>query len=353
MTIAGMNACVQRNVPVAFTASTRFQSSSVILPSGALCAAPALLTRISTTPARRAAAWARLCTLAASVTSHCTAHALPPPSRISAATFSMRSAPRAATTIAAPSAARARATAAPIPWPPPVTTATAPSNLRKHGLLEDRTQRVNETRALAGGGGGGVAKVSAWTTGFLERSFARTDRVKERGRVGRQSAPDRLADGRGTLAEDDRALELARVTRAAFEFLSEPQGPRLLRQVGEDDRQQPIGASELHGFVQRREMLRVEMGIGDRQQSKPLLRQAARQIHDDGGDCDSGNGQRAVKRGAEAGRGIGERGQNHAVIPPCREPHGSRSGHGTGDQDVGLEREMRFVRFDGSDGQYR
>src|SRR6266540_4111605 len=70
MSIAGTKAWVQRNVPVAFTASTRFQSSSVILASGALCAAPALLTRMSTTPARRAAAWARLWTLAASVASH-------------------------------------------------------------------------------------------------------------------------------------------------------------------------------------------------------------------------------------------------------------------------------------------
>src|SRR5438034_546962 len=264
------NARVHRKVPVAFTASTRFQSSSEVFATGALCATPALLTRMSTLPAFRVTALTRSATLAASVTSHGTAHALPPRPRISVATCSMRSVRRAATTTAAPSAASAFATAAPMPWPPPVTTATAPSNLRKHGLLEDRTQRVNETRALAGGGRGGVAKVSAWTTGFLERSFARADRVGERGRVGRQSAPDRLADGRGTLAEDDRALELARVTRAA-----------------------------------------------------------------------------------EAGRGIGERWQNHAVIPPCREPLGSRSGHGTGDQDVGLEREMRPVRFDGSDGQYR
>src|SRR6266550_449227 len=171
ITIAGMNACVQRNVPVAFTVSTRFQSSSVILPSGALCAAPALLTRISTTPARRAAAWARLWTLAASVTSHCTAHALPPPPRISAATFSMRSEVRAATTIAAPSAASARAIAAPIPWPPPVTTATEPLNLCTDGLLQDRAQGVDQARAFVRGGRCGITEVGARSTGGVESAL--------------------------------------------------------------------------------------------------------------------------------------------------------------------------------------
>src|SRR5438093_462805 len=75
--------------------------------------------------------------------------------------------------------ASAFATAAPIPWPPPVTTATAPSKRRKHRLLEDRTQRVNEAGALAGGCGGGVTKISAWTPGLLERPFARSDGVGE------------------------------------------------------------------------------------------------------------------------------------------------------------------------------
>src|SRR6266576_622701 len=179
ITIAGMKACVQRNVPVAFTASTRFQSSSVILPSGALCAVPALLTRISTTPARRAAAWARLWTLAASVTSHCTAHALPPPPRISAATFSMRSAVRAATTIAAPSAARACAIAAPIPWPPPVTTATEPSNLCTDGLFEDRAQRVDQACAFVRRRSCRIAEVGTWSTGGVEGALTRFDRLRE------------------------------------------------------------------------------------------------------------------------------------------------------------------------------
>src|SRR5437867_7541709 len=227
--------------------------------------------RISTDPACRLAAFARSATLAASVTSQRTAHALPPALRISVATRSMRSVWRAATTTAAPSTASAFATAAPIPWPPPVTTATAPSKRRKHRLLEDRTQRVNETGALAGGCGGGVTKISAWTTGLLERPFARPDGVGKRARVRRKPVANLLAYRLRILAEDDGSLELAGMARAALEFISEPQSPRFPCEVGEHDRQQPIGASELDGVIQRREVLRVEMRVGNRQHLKALL----------------------------------------------------------------------------------
>src|SRR5882672_545438 len=265
ITIAGMNACVQRNVPVAFTASTRFQSSSVILPSGALCAAPALLTRISTTPARRAAAWVRLCTLAASVTSHWTAHALPPPPRISAATFSMRSAVRAAMTMAAPSAARACAIAAPIPRPPPVTTATEPSNRGKHRLLEDRAQRFDQARAFVRGRGCGIAEVGTRPTGRLERALTRLDRLRQRAGVRRERCADRLAHGLGPLGDHDRAFELSRVTGAAPELIAESRAPRFAREIGKDDRQQPVGVRKLHRLMQRGEMLGVEVHVRERE----------------------------------------------------------------------------------------
>src|SRR6266850_5921740 len=193
MTIAGMNACVHRNVPVALTASRRFQSSSVVLATGALWAAPALLTRMLTTPARRPAACTRLWTLAASVTSHCTAHALPPPVRISAATFSIGSARRAATTTAAPSAASARATAAPIPWPPPVTTATEPSNLRKYRLLQDRTQRIDQPGPFFRTRRARIAEVGARPSRLFKCALAELDRVRKRAGIGCEPAPDRVA----------------------------------------------------------------------------------------------------------------------------------------------------------------
>src|SRR6266446_3735636 len=288
ITIAGMKACVQRNVPVAFTASTRFQSSSVILPSGALCAVPALLTRISTTPARRAAAWARLCTLAASVTSHCTAHAWPPALRISAATFSMRSALRAATTIAAPSAASARATAAPIPWPPPVTTATAPSNLGKHSLLEDRAQRVDQARPFVRRRRRRIAEVGARTAGRFECALARLDRLRQRDRIGRERRADRVADPFGSFAQHNRALELTRVARAALELIAQPGAPRPAGQIREDDRQQPVRPTPLYRLMQCGEVRGIEMRIRDGEQAEALLRQAAREIHDDRGDGGTG-----------------------------------------------------------------
>src|SRR6266480_144880 len=286
ITIAGMNACVQRNVPVAFTASTRFQSSSVILPSGALCAVPA------------------------SVTSHCTAHALPPPPRISAATFSMRSAVRAATTIAAPSAARACAIAAPIPWPPPVTTATEPSNLCTDGLFENRAQRVDQACAFIRGGRRGITEIGARPSSCFEGALTRFDRLREGLGVGGQGLANFIADGIGLFAQDNRRFEPSGVTGAALEFISESHGPRFPCEVGEHDRQQPIGASELDGFIQRREVLRVEVRVGNRQHLKALLRQAAREMDHECRDGDAGNGQRAVKGGSIAGCGVGQRGQN-------------------------------------------
>src|SRR6266853_1961172 len=87
MTIAGMNACVQRNVPVAFTAS-------------------------------------------------------------------------------------ARATAAPIPWPPPVTTATEPSNRGKDCLFEDRPQGLGQACTLVSRRGRRITEVGARPTRFLECSLA-------------------------------------------------------------------------------------------------------------------------------------------------------------------------------------
>src|SRR6266566_3131309 len=322
MTIAGMNACVHRNVPVALTASRRFQSSSVIFASGALWAAPALLTRMLTTPARRAAACTRLWTLAASVTSHCSAHALPRASRISAATFSIGSALRAATTIAAPSAASARATAAPMPCPPPVTTATEPSNLRNDRLREDRTQRIDQPGPFCRARRGGIAKVSERASRFFERALAEFYRLRDRAGIGRERAPDRVAHELGLRAHHDRAFELAGVAGAALEFVAQTRAPspRPPGDIGEDDRQQAIGAGELHRFVQRRQVLGIEMRIGNRQELEAVLGEAAGKIDHDRGDRNAGDGQRARERGRKARRGVRERRQDEDRAPPPPPP---------------------------------
>src|SRR5438552_3937069 len=101
-----------------------------------------------------------------------------------AATLSIRSVCRAATTMAAPSAARAFAIAAPMPWPPPVTTATAPSKRRNHRLLEDRAQRFDQPGPLVGTGRRGIAKVVARAARLLERPLADADGVGQRPGVG-------------------------------------------------------------------------------------------------------------------------------------------------------------------------
>ena len=127
--IAGRKVRVHRNVPVAFTASTRFQSSSAIRWTGAEWPTPALLIRTSTCPSQAVAARASSATLCGSETSQRAPQARCPAATSSAATASTLASVRAATTTAAPASASARTTAFPIPWPPPVTTAPRPASV--------------------------------------------------------------------------------------------------------------------------------------------------------------------------------------------------------------------------------
>src|SRR2546425_429464 len=127
--IPGRKACVHRNVPVAFTASSRFQSSRVSLWRGAEWAAPALLTRMSTCPSSVSAACASARTSAGFVTSPATARACRPAARSSVASASTWSRVRAMATTAAPAPASARVTAIPMPRPAPVTTAPRPASV--------------------------------------------------------------------------------------------------------------------------------------------------------------------------------------------------------------------------------
>src|SRR6266478_947770 len=110
---------------------------------------PALLTRMSRRPKRstvsRTSAWHE----AGSATSSAI-KALGAPSAVNAATAaSDLSRLRAATTIAAPAAARPRAMPSPIPPLPPVTTATRPErskSLISDALISGRPARADEGR---------------------------------------------------------------------------------------------------------------------------------------------------------------------------------------------------------------
>src|SRR3989454_5103648 len=101
------NARVQRNVPVAFTASTRFQSSSVVLTSGALCATPALLTRMSTDPAWRGGGLPRSAPPPPAGATPWTPPPLPPPPRGFGAPPPLRTGGRAAAATPPPPASPA------------------------------------------------------------------------------------------------------------------------------------------------------------------------------------------------------------------------------------------------------
>ena len=89
----------------------------------------ALLTRQSIRPKVSTAACISASTCSGSRTSVGSASAVPPEPSISAAVSASGSARRPATTTAAPSRENSSAMARPMPLPPPVTTATCPSNV--------------------------------------------------------------------------------------------------------------------------------------------------------------------------------------------------------------------------------
>ena len=74
--ITGAAALVQRNGPGRLTASTRFQSSSVVSSNGLNTAMPALLTSASSRPKRSLMCAIAACTAALSETSQCSASVL-------------------------------------------------------------------------------------------------------------------------------------------------------------------------------------------------------------------------------------------------------------------------------------
>jgi hypothetical protein len=120
--IAGI-ACLQhRNVPRAFTAKTRSQTSSGVSGAVVVDPTPATLTSTSTGPTRSAASM-KLDTEPSSATSK-RAQVIEAPAADRSASSS-----RSPPTTRAPSAAKRAAIAAPMPDAAPVTTAIFPSSL--------------------------------------------------------------------------------------------------------------------------------------------------------------------------------------------------------------------------------
>src|SRR5262249_59803269 len=110
----------------------------------------------------------------------------PPPPRLAWPPRGTRGGGPPAPTPAAPSRASSCATTAPIPDPPPVTTATQPSNLGKHRLLQNRSQRLDELRSLGRSRGGGVAEIRAWPARRREGARTGLDRAGQGMGIGDQ-----------------------------------------------------------------------------------------------------------------------------------------------------------------------
>src|SRR5438477_12830828 len=106
----------------------RSNSSSEVLPNGALSASPALLTRMSTGPKRLTADSNTAGTAEGTVTSSTSTAAMDSRSEIARACASSRSRRRPSNVTPAPARASANADAAPMPLPAPVTAACIPSS---------------------------------------------------------------------------------------------------------------------------------------------------------------------------------------------------------------------------------
>src|SRR5437879_303620 len=126
-------ACEHRKAPVRFTSSTRRQSSTDMVATGATQARPALFTRMSILPSSAFARSTIARTSSALVTSQRRPSARTPSAESSAAVWAQRSALRAQSTTSAPISASAVAICRPSPLPPPVTIATRP--LRSNSSL--------------------------------------------------------------------------------------------------------------------------------------------------------------------------------------------------------------------------
>ena len=141
-TIPGANALLHRNWLTRFSRRHSWKSRGVNSSSGAILnvsphVAPALFTRMSTRPNASATCAAIPCTCSESRTSASTPSDLRPSASISCTTGStgrwMRSVPpatasgsRATIATSAPCSASVSAIPRPMPWLPPVTTATLP-----------------------------------------------------------------------------------------------------------------------------------------------------------------------------------------------------------------------------------
>ena len=121
-------ACVQRNVPFTLTSYIAASVSSGVSSRYFCAPTPAVLIRMPAGPNALRASANIASTCSGRRMSAWQATALPPAATILSRTPCAPASSTSATTTAAPSAASRAAVAAPMPFPPPVTTATLPVN---------------------------------------------------------------------------------------------------------------------------------------------------------------------------------------------------------------------------------
>ena len=130
--IEAATARIPRNTPVRLTLITRFHSARAVAATGVKPTTPALLIKMSTGPS----SFTTSATTAAQLSSSATSKwRYSPPTCL--ATTAPCSSSTSHTTTLAPSAAKIAQSAAPIPWAPPVTIATLPSNLPMISSLDN------------------------------------------------------------------------------------------------------------------------------------------------------------------------------------------------------------------------
>src|SRR5690625_1289312 len=148
--ILGRKAWMPLPTPRMLTSMTQSQSAGVAAATGPVSPIPALLTRTSSRPKRLSTSSAASCIASRSVTSTAMGWASRPSAAKSSTVSSRWRCVRPVTTTVIPARAKARAMPRPIPFDPPVTTATLPCRSANSGLLRRAVGRVAQAEEARG-----------------------------------------------------------------------------------------------------------------------------------------------------------------------------------------------------------
>src|SRR5690606_5782396 len=128
------------------------------------------------------------------------------------------------------------------------------------------------------------AEVGARTLRLLEAALAIPDGPGERRRIPGERGARRLPHQLRAFGQDDRGLELSRMAGAVPELLTEPEGPWPGGKIREGHGDVAVPPNLVHGRLQRGEMPRVEVGVGNGEQPEPLAAEPGGEFHDYVGD---------------------------------------------------------------------